>query len=89
MRLFVDGIEDTEARVIGKPPGSIAVANRPLAIGGGYKNSLKPNAHRFEGSLTEVRLYDRALELIPESEEIQKLQLALHKIDDKQSAASR
>ena len=89
VRLFVDGIEDTEARVIGKPPGSIAVANRPLAIGGGYKNSPKPNAHRFEGSLTEVRLYDRALELIPESEEIQKLQLALHKIDDKQSAASR
>lgn len=89
VRLFVDGIEDTEARVIGKPPGSIAVANRPLAIGGGYKNSLKPNAHRFEGSLTEVRLYDRALELIPESEEIRKLQSALHKIDDKQSAGSK
>lgn len=89
VRLFVDGIEDTEARVIGKVPGSIAVSNRPLAIGAGYKNSLKPNAHRFEGSLTEVRLYDRALELIPESEETRKLQLALHKIEDEQFAGSQ
>ena len=89
VRLFVDGIEDTKARVIGSPPRSIAVSNRPLAIGVGYKNSSKPNAHRFEGSLREVRLYDRALELIPESEEIQKLQSALHEIDDKQSAGSK
>ncbi|MDA7513696.1 DUF1553 domain-containing protein [bacterium] len=89
VRLFVDGIEDAEARVLGSPPRSIAVSNRPLTIGAGYKNSSKPNAHRFEGSLTEVRLYDRALELIPESEEIRKLQSALHKIDDKQSAGSK
>ncbi|MDA8976052.1 DUF1553 domain-containing protein [bacterium] len=89
VRLFVDGIEDAEARVLGSPPRSIAVSNRPLTIGAGYKNSSKPNAHRFGGSLTEVRLYDRALELIPESEEIRKLQSALHKIDDKQSAGSK
>ncbi|MDA7860508.1 DUF1553 domain-containing protein [Akkermansiaceae bacterium] len=89
VRLFVDGIEDVEARVLGAPPRSIAVSNRPLAIGAGYKNSSKPNAHRFGGSLSEVRLYDRALELIPESEEIRKLQSALHKIDDKQSAGSK
>ena len=89
VRLFVDGIEDVEARVLGAPPRSIAVSNRPLAIGAGYKNSSKPNAHRFGGSLREVRLYDRALELIPESEEIRKLRSALHKIDDKQSAGSK
>ena len=89
VRLFVDGIEDVEARVLGAPPRSIAVSNRPLAIGAGYKNSSKPNAHRFGGSLREVRLYDRALELIPESEETRKLRSALHKIDDKQSAGSK
>ncbi|MDG1148806.1 MAG: DUF1553 domain-containing protein [Akkermansiaceae bacterium] len=89
VRLFVDGIEDVEARVLGAPPRSIAVSNRPLAIGAGYKNSSKPNAHRFGGSLREVRLYDRALELIPESEGIRKLRSALHKIDDKQSAGSK
>ena len=89
VRLFVDGIEDVEARVLGAPPRSIAVSNRPLAIGAGYKNSSKPNAHRFGGSLSEVRLYDRALELIPESEETRKLRSALHKIDDKQSAGSK
>ena len=89
MRRFVDGIEDVEARVLGAPPRSIAVSNRPLAIGAGYKNSSKPNAHRFGGSLSEVRLYDRALELIPESEETRKLRSALHKIDDKQSAGSK
>ena len=89
VRFFVDGIEDVEARVLGAPPRSIAVSNRPLAIGAGYKNSSKPNAHRFGGSLREVRLYDRALELIPESEGIRKLRSALHKIDDKQSAGSK
>ncbi|MBT7216693.1 MAG: DUF1553 domain-containing protein [Verrucomicrobia bacterium] len=89
VRLFVDGIEDVEARVLGAPPRSIAVSNRPLAIGAGYKNSSKPNAHRFGVSLSEVRLYDRALELIPESEETRKLRSALHKIDDKQSAGSK
>ena len=60
-RFFVDGIEDTAARVTGKAPASIAVADRRLAIGSGYRGGELADAFRFEGGLGEVRLYGRAL----------------------------
>lgn len=89
VRLFVDGIEDTAARVIGRVPETIAVSARRLAIGAGYRESSEPNDHQFEGALTDVRLYDRALTLGVESEEIRKLQDALRELDSKLSAGSR
>jgi hypothetical protein len=61
VRLFVDGSEDKSADVVGKLPESIAVADRRLAIGGGYHHSTEPEAFRFKGDLKAVRLYDRAL----------------------------
>ena len=61
VRLFVDGVEDKSARVIGKVPETIAISNRPLAIGVGYRNDAGAKAYRFEGDLKDVRLYDRAL----------------------------
>jgi hypothetical protein len=61
VRLFVDGVEDKSARVIGKVPGTIAISNRPLAIGVGYRNDAGAKAYRFEGDLKDVRLYGRAL----------------------------
>ncbi|MBR9759412.1 DUF1553 domain-containing protein [bacterium] len=61
VRLFVDGVEDKSARVIGKVPGTIAISNRPLAIGVGYRNDAGAKAYRFEGDLRDVRLYGRAL----------------------------
>ena len=61
VRLFVDGVEDKSARVIGKVPETIAISNRPLAIGVGYRNDAGAKAYRFEGDLKDVRLYGRAL----------------------------
>jgi len=62
VRLFVDGREDTAARIIGKPPGSIAKSTRRLTIGAGYKGTDQPEAFRFQGTLQDVRLYSRALQ---------------------------
>ena len=61
VRFFVDGVEDKLARVIGKVPETIAISNRPMAIGVGYRNDAGAKAYRFEGDLKDVRLYDRAL----------------------------
>lgn len=61
VRLFVDGVEDKSARVIGKVPETIAISNRSLAIGVGYRNDAGAKAYRFEGDLKDVRLYGRAL----------------------------
>ena len=61
VRLFVDGVEDKSARVIGKVPETIAISNRPLAIGVGYRNDAGAKTYRFEGDLKDVRLYGRAL----------------------------
>ena len=60
VRLFVDGIEDKTARSIGEVPETIAISDRHLAIGVGYDASNEAKAYRFEGSLSEVRLYNRA-----------------------------
>lgn len=81
MKLFVDGVEDKAARVIGKIPGRISVSARPLAIGAGYTNSETPNAFHFQGELREVRLYTKALpdpgQVGKTGAEIQKLQSEL------------
>lgn len=61
VRLFVDGIEDRGVILKGTVPTSIAVSNRPLAIGSGYSGSTKANAFRFKGELSDVRLSDQAL----------------------------
>ena len=78
MKLFVDGVEDKAARVIGNIPGRISVSARPLAIGAGYTNSETPNAFHFRGDLRQVRLYTRALpdpgQIGTTGAEIQKLQ---------------
>lgn len=92
VRLFVDGIEDNAARVIGKVPGSIAVSDRRLAIGAGYNATPEATAYRFEGSLTGVRLYGRALgaELSGGrgGAKVQQLQAALHKLEQEQGAGA-
>jgi len=62
VRLFVDGVEDKSARVIGKVPETIAISNRPLAIGVGYRNDAGAKAYRFEGDLKDVRLYNRVFD---------------------------
>ena len=79
--LVVDGIEDTEATVIGKVPPSVAVSNRPLAIGAGYNDAAHPSAFVFDGTLGDVRLYDRALELPVESPERARLSKIIKEID--------
>ena len=88
VRLFVDGIEDISVRVIGKVPATIAVSERGLSIGEGYRNSREPNSEPFEGSLTNVRLYDRVLDPGTASEETRALQVALREVDRKILAAS-
>ena len=61
MKLFVDGVEDKAASIIGNIPEGISVSERPLAIGAGYRNSETPNAFEFKGDLSQVRLYTSAL----------------------------
>lgn len=61
IRLVIDGIEDTGAKVKGSAPAVIAAADRLLAIGSGYNNSSDAGAYRFAGELKDVRIYRRAL----------------------------
>ncbi|MGI9243199.1 MAG: DUF1553 domain-containing protein, partial [Verrucomicrobiales bacterium] len=89
VRLFLDGVEDTAARVIGDVPDAIAISDRKLAIGAGYKSSSEAIAYRFEGSFSDVRLYDRALGLAAESKEIKRLRARLRKIDERQLTGSQ
>lgn len=61
MKLFIDGVEDTKARIMGSVPGSIAECDRALAIGAGYTNSTTPDDFKFTSGLKNVRLYSSAL----------------------------
>lgn len=61
VRLFVDGIEDTAARVTGRVPASIAESNRRLAIGAGYQGGNEPDGYQFTGELSEIRISDQAV----------------------------
>ena len=63
IKLLIDGVEDTAARVKGVPPGMIAKSERCLAIGSGYSNSKTAGAYRFDGQLKDVRIYRRALRM--------------------------
>ena len=62
VRFFVDGIEDMAVRIEGPIPKTIAKSARGLAVGAGFENSSKARVFRFDGRLTDVRLYDRAIE---------------------------
>ena len=62
VRFFVDGIEDTAVRIEGPIPKTSAKSARGLAVGAGFENSSKARVFRFDGRLTDVRLYDRAIE---------------------------
>ena len=62
IRLVIDGVEDTSAKVKGSVPGVIASSERLLAIGSGYSNSSDAGAYRFDGALKDVRIYRRALQ---------------------------
>ncbi len=59
--VFVDGVEDKAARLIGNVPNTIARSDRRLVIGAGYSGTPEASAYRFEGDLSEVRLYAAAL----------------------------
>ncbi|MGE4550043.1 MAG: DUF1549 domain-containing protein, partial [Opitutales bacterium] len=61
VRLYVDGIEDKGAKVEGYLPKTIAQSKRGLSVGMGYKKSATPNAHKFVGHLSKVRLYEHSL----------------------------
>ena len=87
MKLFVDGVEDKAASIIGNIPERISVSERPLAIGAGYRNSKTPNAFEFKGDLSQVRLYTSALtdpgQVGTTGAEIQKLQAELASLRQK------
>jgi hypothetical protein len=61
LRLFVDGIEDKTAKLIGKIPESIAPSKRPLAIGSGFAGKPEASAYLFDGVLKDVQLYNAAI----------------------------
>jgi len=76
LKLLVDGVVDTAAKITGQIPKSIAISDRPLVIGAGYDNSPEPKFFPFDGTLKNVRMYRKAFNL-PVSKEIEKLQLEL------------
>jgi hypothetical protein len=58
MRLYVDGVEIGNSSVT----GNILVDNNPVTIGAGENSSEgKPLGDRFNGSVDEVRIYNRVL----------------------------
>ena len=64
VRLVIDGAVDSDARVQGAAPKTLARSARDLVIGAGFRNSEHPNAYRFEGRLSDVRVERRAASLI-------------------------
>ena len=87
VRFFVDGVEDSSVQIEGAVPKTLAKSSRGLAIGVGYDRSAVPNVHRFQGKLSNVRLYDRVLgnpaglnELKPEAIEYRRLSVELSKL---------
>ncbi len=88
LRLFVDGVQDKAARLIGKVPRSIARSDRRLAIGSGYNGTPAPDAHQFTGNLNDVRLYSAAvgdqISLDGDAtDEITRLRSALRELDER------
>jgi len=87
VRLFVDGVEDSGAIVIGNVPKSIAKSNRSLSIGSGYNDSVVPNAYHFTGGLGDVRLFGKALgekiDLGKVGADVASLQAAIRELDGK------
>ncbi len=61
MKLFIDGKQDLEAKLVGKAPGKVASSSRRLSIGAGYTKSEVPDEFFIKGDLADVRLYARAL----------------------------
>ncbi|MDE0865871.1 MAG: DUF1553 domain-containing protein [Rubripirellula sp.] len=61
VRLFIDGIEDTMAKMTGSVPASIAISDRSLAVGSGYNGDPQSSDFKFKGELSGVQLSDRAV----------------------------
>ena len=61
MKLFIDGKQDLEAKLVGKAPGKVASSSRRIAIGAGYTKSEVPDEFFIKGDLADLRLYSRAL----------------------------
>ena len=62
MKLFIDGKQDLQAKLVGKAPGKVASSTRRLSIGAGYTKSEVPDEFFIKGDLAAVRLYASALE---------------------------
>ena len=87
LKLYIDGVEDKAARLVGRIPQSISVSTRPLAIGAGYTKSRTPNAFIFREELRNVRIYSKALtdpgQIGSAGAEIQKLETELSELQGK------
>ena len=56
VRLFIDGVHDTNATITGRVPKSIAVSERNLVIGGGYNTSAAVNDYFLDGNIDDLRI---------------------------------
>ncbi|MEK6238402.1 MAG: DUF1549 domain-containing protein, partial [Planctomycetales bacterium] len=59
VRLYVDGVLDGKARILGNPPSPVAISARDLVVGAGYRQSKTPNAFFFEGRIADLRVGSR------------------------------
>ncbi len=61
-QLFVDGLLDSDAKMIGSCPDAIAISPRDLAIGAGFKSSADSGAFPLEGQLSHVQIFDAVVD---------------------------
>ena len=62
--LIIDGVVDQQAEARGTVPKQIAVCERDLLIGAGYRGGQEQTAFHYEGLLHDVRIYRGAVDNI-------------------------
>ena len=62
--LIIDGVVDQQAEARGTVPKQIAICERDLLIGAGYRGGQEQTAFHYEGLLHDVRIYRGAIDNI-------------------------
>jgi hypothetical protein len=61
MNIYINGVDLGGRRIIKKHPSGIADSPMNLSIGAGYSSSTVPNTEFFNGSISELRIYNHSL----------------------------
>jgi hypothetical protein len=61
MKIYINGVDQTDGFAYGSQPSGIADSPMNLSIGAGYSSSTVPNTEFFNGSISELRIYNHSL----------------------------